>query len=87
MISSRAGILVHVVAVVATLLLGPTQTARASGMESCGPGSRGRAMGYAMVAVADDWTAIQYNPAGGFVPGAKYESSLHEFYVGIDWLF
>lgn len=27
-------------------------------------GARGRAMGYAMVGVADDWTAVLYNPAG-----------------------
>jgi long-chain fatty acid transport protein len=38
--------------------------AAGSGLESAGIGARGRAMGYAMVAVADDWTAIHYNPAG-----------------------
>ena len=42
----------------------PVVSAVASGLESSGIGARGRAMGYAMVAVADDWTAIQYNPAG-----------------------
>ncbi|MHC4253071.1 MAG: OmpP1/FadL family transporter [Planctomycetota bacterium] len=38
--------------------------AAGSGLESPGIGPRGRAMGYAMVAIADDWTAIHYNPAG-----------------------
>ncbi len=38
--------------------------AAGSGLESSGIGPRGRAMGYAMVAIADDWTAIHYNPAG-----------------------
>ncbi len=35
-----------------------------SGLELSGMGPRGRAMGYAMVAIADDWTALHYNPAG-----------------------
>ena len=35
-----------------------------SGLESGGIGARGRAMGSAMIAVADDWTAVSYNPAG-----------------------
>jgi len=35
-----------------------------SGLESGGIGVRGRAMGGAMIAVADDWTAVSYNPAG-----------------------
>ena len=38
--------------------------ASGSGLELPGMGARGRAMGYAMVGVADDWTAILYNPAG-----------------------
>ncbi len=59
------------------IVLAATGTTVGSGTESSGLGARGRAMGYAMVAIADDWTAIHYNPAGitqtkGKVFGIEY---------------
>ena len=37
--------------------------ASASGLESKGIGARAKGMGFSMVAVTDDWSAIYYNPA------------------------
>jgi long-chain fatty acid transport protein len=70
--------LFFVVLLIAIEMLVPVREAEASGLEPFGGGSRGRAMGYAMVAVADDWTASFYNPAGlvqisGRTLGAGYE--------------
>ncbi|MHC4506839.1 MAG: OmpP1/FadL family transporter, partial [Planctomycetota bacterium] len=45
-------------------ILAADSFAHASGLESNGFGARGRTLGFAMVAVADDWTALHYNPAG-----------------------
>ncbi|MHC4199742.1 MAG: OmpP1/FadL family transporter [Planctomycetota bacterium] len=45
-------------------ILATNSSAHASGLESNGFGARGRTLGFAMVAVADDWTALHYNPAG-----------------------
>ena len=56
--------LFFVVLLIAVEMLVPVRVVEASGLEPYGGGSRGRAMGYAMVAVADDWTASYYNPAG-----------------------
>lgn len=66
-----------VVLAAAELLVAATPAA-ASGLESYGIGARGRGMCSAMVAVADDWTAIYYNPAGlaqieGRVFGLDYD--------------
>ncbi|MHC4202310.1 MAG: OmpP1/FadL family transporter [Planctomycetota bacterium] len=66
-----------VVSAAAGLLVAATPAA-ASGLESHGIGARGRGMCSAMVAVADDWTAIHYNPAGlvqieGRVLGVDYD--------------
>jgi long-chain fatty acid transport protein len=57
-------IMLNITVFAALILLVPGSYALASGLESNGIGARGRTMGNAMVAVADDWTAVFYNPAG-----------------------
>ena len=50
-----------IILVVVTLL---SPVVSASGLEGFGVGTRAAAMGGAFRAVADDWTAAFYNPAG-----------------------
>lgn len=59
----RMGILRRL-AVVALVLLLVSSIAHASGFEVTGLGTKARAMGGAFRAIADDWTAAYYNPAG-----------------------
>jgi len=59
----RMGILRRIVAGVLTLLVA-SSALYASGFEITGVGSKARAMGGAFRAVADDWSAAYYNPAG-----------------------
>jgi long-chain fatty acid transport protein len=46
------------------LILAAPQSAKAGGYEWGGLGSRAQAMGGAFIGLADDWTAIYWNPAG-----------------------
>jgi long-chain fatty acid transport protein len=59
----RMGILRRIAACVLTLLVA-SPALYASGFENTGVGTRAKAMGGAFRAVADDWTAAYYNPAG-----------------------
>ena len=56
--------------------------APASGLESNGIGARGRAMGNAMVAAADDWTSVFYNPAGLVWLDKDQTGFVYEFFTG-----
>lgn len=49
--------------IIISLLFIYPSTADASGLESKGIGARARGMGFAMIAVTGDWSAIYYNPA------------------------
>lgn len=60
---SRMGILRRL-AVTALVLLLVSSSVLASGFEVTGLGTKARAMGGAFRAIADDWTAAYYNPAG-----------------------
>ncbi len=52
------------------------------GLETKGFGARGRSMGFALVAIADDWTSIYYNPAGiGKIKGSQFGCE-YEFFTG-----
>ena len=57
------GILRRIAACVLTLLVA-SPALYASGFENTGVGTKAKAMGGAFRAVADDWTAAYYNPAG-----------------------
>jgi long-chain fatty acid transport protein len=46
------------------LVAGLWQSGKASGFENSGVGAQARALGGAFRAIADDWTAAYYNPAG-----------------------
>ena len=59
----RMGILRRIAAGVLTLLVA-SSALYASGFNNTGVGSKARAMGGAFRAVADDWSAAYYNPAG-----------------------
>lgn len=59
----RMGILRRIGACVLTLLVA-SPALYASGFENTGVGTKAKAMGGAFRAVADDWTAAYYNPAG-----------------------
>lgn len=59
----RMGILRRIAAGVLTLLIA-SSALYASGFENTGVGSRAKAMGGAFRAVANDWSAAYYNPAG-----------------------
>ncbi len=53
----------------------------ASGFESIGLGTTARGMGGAFRAVADDWTAAYYNPAGyAFITGDQFGANLALFH-------
>ncbi len=60
---SRMGILRRLAVAVLVLLL-VTSSVWAGGFDVTGLGSKARAMGGAFRAIADDWTAAYYNPAG-----------------------
>jgi long-chain fatty acid transport protein len=49
----------------AAILLGTCDLAQAGGYYVSAVGDRARAMGGAFTGLADDWTAVHYNPAGG----------------------
>lgn len=53
----------------AAILLGTGDGARAGGYFMSAVGDRARAMGGAFTGLADDWTAVHYNPAGGAFVG------------------
>ncbi len=56
--------------------------ARGSGTEPNGIGTRSRSMGYAMVGVADDWSAVHYNPAGIAQTEGRRFGLEYEFFTG-----
>lgn len=53
-----------------------------SGLESNGIGARSRSMGFAMVAMADDWSVIYYNPAGAAMVDGRVFGGEYEFFTG-----
>ena len=56
--------------------------AGASGLETSGIGARGRSMGYALAALADDWSALYYNPAGLARLETGQRACVYEFFTG-----
>ena len=54
----------------------------ASGLESNGIGPRGRSMGFAMVAMAEDWSVIHYNPAGAAMVEGRVLGGEYLFFTG-----
>jgi len=66
----------------AGILAAAAGTAGASGLETAGIGARGRSLGYALTAAADDWTAAYYNPAAlAWAPGGT-AAALYEYFTG-----
>ena len=57
-------------------------TAYASGLETSGVGARGRSLGYALTAAADDWTAAYYNPAALAWARGGTAAALYEYFTG-----
>lgn len=66
----------------AALLAAAPPGALGSGLETNGIGARGRAMGYALVAAADDWSAVHYNPANLTRAGRSHEACVYEYFRG-----
>jgi long-chain fatty acid transport protein len=60
----------------------PSGRVWASGLESKGLGSRARGMGFAMIALADDWTAVHFNPAGLARAPEHQFGCEYEFFTG-----
>ena len=71
-----------IVTIILLLSVGICTDAPASGLESNGIGARGRAMGNAMVAAADDWTAAFYNPAGLVWINSDQAGIVYEYFTG-----
>ena len=65
------------------LLLAFSIQALGSGLEPTGIGARGRTMGGSLVAAADDWTAVFYNPAGLVRLSARSLGVSYEYLTGI----
>ena len=64
------------------LAMGAVSDLPASGLETNGIGARGRAMGNAMTAAADDWTAAFYNPAGLAWLESDQAGIVYEYFTG-----
>jgi long-chain fatty acid transport protein len=71
-----------IVTIILLLSVGICTDAPASGLETNGIGVRGRAMGNAMVAAADDWTAAFYNPAGLVWINSDQAGIVYEYFTG-----
>ena len=65
-----------------TFITGAKSDLPASGLETNGIGARGRAMGNAMTAAADDWTAAFYNPAGLAWMDTDQAGIVYEYFTG-----
>ena len=57
-------------------------TSAGAGLETRGIGARGRAMGYALTGLADDWSAIYYNPAGLARLEGQSTACVYEYFSG-----
>jgi long-chain fatty acid transport protein len=73
---------VALMTILCSLITGSMTVLSASGLESNGIGARGRAMGNAMVAAGDDWTAAFYNPAGLVWMDSNQSGFVYEYFTG-----
>ena len=64
------------------LIAGAVTDLSASGLETNGIGARGRSMGNALTAAADDWTAVFYNPAGLVWMDSDQTGFVYEYFTG-----